>query len=261
MTLYAVVLFSLQCHGAERWKRSRRLIWRFCLAVKHSARSFLDASLIFALAMLIAATYTLANRVANPRAPLKAYAMQLTMYLAHLTLLPALILHHCNVRSLRRRRGRSLLWCLAGGLQIVTVGCLVRIKYDKGWETSLEGTWTNYHDPDQRLPWGSWCSDLAATARFKWWSLSLSSFVGLTMVLGVSFLRALRNFPETQARFRKTCILIYLVATWIFLFKFTVYRNTSKKRAGASNKDTEWSFGQILGLTSWVPVIVDLGYI
>jgi hypothetical protein len=48
---------------------------------------------------------------------------------------------------------------------------------------------------------------------------------------------------------------------WGFLMFFTVFRGQMNSRAGASNKDSEWSFGQILGLACWVPVIVELGYI
>lgn len=45
---------------------------------------------------------------------------------------------------------------------------------------------------------------------------------------------------------------------WALLGLFTRYRSSLRSVMGSSNKDSEWSFGQVLALTTWVPVAVDL---
>ena len=48
---------------------------------------------------------------------------------------------------------------------------------------------------------------------------------------------------------------------WMCQIRFTVFREALKDRVGATNKDSQWSFGQILCLASWVPVLVEVIYI
>jgi hypothetical protein len=59
VTFYVVSLLTLQYTTAERWMRKRYWIWRISLAVQHTVRPFLDASLIFALGVLVATMHTL----------------------------------------------------------------------------------------------------------------------------------------------------------------------------------------------------------
>lgn len=47
----------------------------------------------------------------------------------------------------------------------------------------------------------------------------------------------------------------------IYMALFGVVRLDYEALAGDANKDSEWSFGQILGLASWLPVLVDFAYI
>jgi hypothetical protein len=79
VTLYVFVLLLLQKPKAKEWLSKRPRTWQCCIAIKHSAKPFLDASIIFALAMLGAAAYTLVVRTADPRAPLTVY-IPLTLY-------------------------------------------------------------------------------------------------------------------------------------------------------------------------------------
>ena len=48
---------------------------------------------------------------------------------------------------------------------------------------------------------------------------------------------------------------------WITFAGFWYYHDLLLARAGSSNKESELSFGQVLSLTTWLPVLVDLGYI
>lgn len=45
---------------------------------------------------------------------------------------------------------------------------------------------------------------------------------------------------------------------WTFLFLFTAYREAVKQKAGESDQDTEWTFGQVLSLVTWAPVALEL---
>jgi hypothetical protein len=45
---------------------------------------------------------------------------------------------------------------------------------------------------------------------------------------------------------------------WAFVFLFTAYREAVKQKAGESDQDTEWTFGQVLSLVTWAPVALEL---
>lgn len=45
---------------------------------------------------------------------------------------------------------------------------------------------------------------------------------------------------------------------WTFLFLFTAYREAVKQKAGESDQDAEWTFGQVLSLVTWAPVALEL---
>lgn len=49
-----------------------------------------------------------------------------------------------------------------------------------------------------------------------------------------------------------------LVFMWLFLALFTAYREDVRLRAGDSDQDGEWTFGQVLSLATWAPVAVEL---
>jgi hypothetical protein len=47
---------------------------------------------------------------------------------------------------------------------------------------------------------------------------------------------------------------------WWSLGAFISLQRAIRKNAGESNQDYQWSFGQVLGLASWVPVAAEFGY-
>lgn len=53
----------------------------------------------------------------------------------------------------------------------------------------------------------------------------------------------------------------YITLMWWCLTRFIALRQSIKTRAGTSSQDYVWSFGQVLGLASWVPVLVELAYV
>ncbi|KAG6360890.1 hypothetical protein INS49_011958 [Diaporthe citri] len=45
---------------------------------------------------------------------------------------------------------------------------------------------------------------------------------------------------------------------WAFLGLFTAYRHDVLTKAGSANEDNEWTFGQVLSLTTWIPIGIEL---
>ncbi|KAL2272715.1 hypothetical protein FJTKL_06227 [Diaporthe vaccinii] len=45
---------------------------------------------------------------------------------------------------------------------------------------------------------------------------------------------------------------------WAFLGLFIAYRHDVLTKAGSASEDTEWTFGQVLSLTTWIPIGIEL---
>ncbi len=48
---------------------------------------------------------------------------------------------------------------------------------------------------------------------------------------------------------------------WFILAWFIVFNVNQERHAGASDQESQWSFGQILSLATWVPVVIELAYV
>lgn len=66
------------------------------------------------------------------------------------------------------------------------------------------------------------------------------------------------HWETTQPYLRLFNGFASLVFMWVFLALFTAYREDVRHRAGDSDQDGEWTFGQVLSLTTWAPVAVEL---
>jgi len=51
---------------------------------------------------------------------------------------------------------------------------------------------------------------------------------------------------------------ICLVLMWVLLVEFHIYRDQVSNIAGNSDEDGAWTFGQVLALGTWAPVLIDL---
>lgn len=91
-----------------------------------------------------------------------------------------------------------------------------------------------------------WLYNLADIYLGRWWKPALQQ-------------RSRRQ--ETQAKctiwLRISNGLICLVVMWAFLGLFTAYRHEVLTKAGRANEDNEWTFGQVLSLTTWIPIGID----
>jgi hypothetical protein len=48
---------------------------------------------------------------------------------------------------------------------------------------------------------------------------------------------------------------------WLCLGWFIYFQSYRNGIGGSNNNDTQWSFGQVLAVATWVPVLVEFGYI
>ncbi|KAK4154396.1 hypothetical protein C8A00DRAFT_14475 [Chaetomidium leptoderma] len=66
---------------------------------------------------------------------------------------------------------------------------------------------------------------------------------------------------ETGRLWRAVVTILAWIVMWVFLGVFTALRARSIEVAGASDKSNEWSFGQIVAVAAWVPVLLNFIYI
>ncbi|KAF2681215.1 hypothetical protein K458DRAFT_273430, partial [Lentithecium fluviatile CBS 122367] len=48
---------------------------------------------------------------------------------------------------------------------------------------------------------------------------------------------------------------------WAFLLYLIVMRKKINKGTGRTNQDHEWTFGQVLALATWAPVLIEFTFI
>jgi hypothetical protein len=70
-----------------------------------------------------------------------------------------------------------------------------------------------------------------------------------------------KKLEALRAHWWMVVAVLSLVGMWTYLALFTRYRQLIVSKAGITQQDTRWSFGQVLALATWAPVVVDFAYI
>lgn len=135
-TIYFIVLAPEVCRAFGKqpfgfsWKRYSKFVAGF----EESLQGFLDATLLFAIAMLIAAMTRYASYTRNPNTSPSMYALQDSVFLSAFSVLPAFVLQSLS-HELRRRRIRLFMWFLVLVFAI-TVDVLYNNEYLNKFDTS-----------------------------------------------------------------------------------------------------------------------------
>lgn len=255
--------------GSSQWAaRYRKLASGF----EGSVVGFLDAMLLFAVSMLVAAVTRYSSLMLYPEEVHSLFGLQNCVFLSAFSVFPAFVLQSIS-RDLRRRRVRLVLWDLVFVFALV-VEILYRLEYRSTVE-KLDTINSSTGSELGQIAWFSNCQpeDLRQSlqtllsvghgimlANCAWW---------LYNVAEIYFGRWWK--PELQQRsrlwdawakcrlwLRRSNGLICLAIMWAFLGLFTAYRHDVLTKAGSANEDNEWTFGQVLSLTTWIPIGIEL---
>jgi hypothetical protein len=236
------------------WLSDRRskipLIGRTLSAVQHSTQSFLDASIVFSIAMLSASLVSFANHDVFTSST--AAIMRLMPFSS---VLPVALLQLAASNMLHRNRGRLWSWVLLTALMItLLVIAQTFIVYDPSTSKDLD-----------QLNWELECLGKSSVDHIMWLSYGLAGLIILGVgcfVVGSFSASWQRHSAASWSRqvWWITLVTAFL-AMWLCLGWFIHFQEQRNNLGGADNKDTEWSFGQILAVATWVPVIIEFVYI
>lgn len=279
VTLYIAV------HMAARfgWRpRSRSIAHRVLTAVQESTRPFLDSALLFCVAVHFAAMFTFVRGRVDDDSPTPTTGAVVSVFIALYTIFPPLALHSCAAEHLRRKHGRRYIWSFVGALTVIMSG-LYYSDPQSPWRRQW-ADWDNLsaylsadeteidrlleEDPDHQLKWESFCVTKLGADRANWaftimlgiiTILVLLDLIIVANALRIPFLRSERR-PILRSVWRYRWVLsafFALQAMWVCLGIFFWFRNELNKHAGQENKDRQWTFGQILAVATWAPVIME----
>ncbi|KAF1828370.1 hypothetical protein BDW02DRAFT_466171, partial [Decorospora gaudefroyi] len=273
ISVYLPILLAIRFDWVPESASRLSVVSKTLLAVQHSTSTFLNASFVFSMSMLVAALVSFAQHASTERedwaskteirkwSTLTESAWALSILLPISSVLPVVLLHLGASNILRRVQGRKILWASVAVLISVVVALNCAYRPD---------SW--YHD-DEQTRFEDDCLDrymeyIPLIVRLTW-SLAGLLVLGITGYVIASLVFTLRNWPAPAWWIRisrplwfmtiaMTFCAMWLCLGWLMYFQ----RQLSKARAGGDdNKDAEWSFGQILALATWVPFLVEFVYL
>jgi hypothetical protein len=250
ITVYIPSLLSVRFGWLSDRRSAAPTIERTLLAVQHSTASFLNASIVFSIAMLSASLVSFAKRDHLTRS---TFAILLLMPFG--SVLPVTLLQLAASNMLRRHRGRLLLWILMTAL-MVTLLVTALLQNIRNIPTEDKAS--------KQVNWETHCLGEGNVMNLFWFTLSLAGLLilGIGCFVVGSFIAILRRQSASWPRRVWWITLVTAFLTmWLCLIWFIHFQIQRNDMAGKDNKDTEWSFGQILAVATWVPVIIDFGYI
>jgi hypothetical protein len=253
-----------------------------------SLDSFLAASMLISVVMLGAGVYTSAYgrddyRRSNPNQVLPylgsaIYDMVLSLLAGTFSIFPVLLLYALMGRhgggGGKRKGGKSgpapdihrvwlrrtvlfMIWCLGAAL----VYLAPRGDVDYLERHDEDATW-NQDFCDQRGGANYWRGMKAA--QFLVIGAPLTYLVLTTFVLTGFGIPGVVDKPwvvRWRSVWRLGVAWLNMLAMWGLLAYFTVLRHRIIKTAGGLDNEDKWSFGQILALATWAPVVAEYVYI
>ncbi|KAG6365977.1 hypothetical protein INS49_000153 [Diaporthe citri] len=281
-TAYPLILGSAAVGLFNRTSRLARIVGWF----RETISGFLDASLIFAVALVVAATYRFSSALRYPDQLDNAFSPSLwnAIIVALLSVSPPLILQCASGDTLRRKGLRLLLWSL---VVVFTTTSSILFFF---WYRSLKfsGLPTSTRTTSIQYLWNLCTKNLpkrvhqnlgfvvAAQTQLLLnlilWAYTKLSKSGSapdrrTTTTGYGGVqktqaRAINSHgsPRLMSVFQLRALQAFSaqLMMWLLLGRLTSLTLSDGVNAGDSFKNVKWSVGQVLGLAQFVPVVIDL---
>lgn len=236
--------------------------------------TILSAVLLFAISVNVASITRWAAPIVHPHEPHAFYGLLNANFMSSFSIFPALALQSLSP-GLRRKRIRLFLWFL-----VIIFALTVEVLYRYVYGAYFKYLWSQ----DTMVSEDIW---LAKCDSHKMRSILASMTTAGHVFLALNCLRWLyhatatfrrssleklkngrvdysgagpwrRRWEASQPYLRLLDGAVCGLFMWTFLFLFTAYREAVKQKAGESDQDTEWTFGQVLSLVTWAPVALEL---
>lgn len=280
-TVYPLI-FAL--HTLRLFTGSSRLA-RIADWFRETISGFLDASLIFAMAVVIAAMYRFVSAFRDPDQLDNAFAPSRwnAIIVALFSVFPPLILQCTSGDTLRRKGLRRLLWCLvvvftaaSSVLFFVWYRSLNVYKLPLTTTGSIQYLWNICTRDLPRRFQRNLGFVIAAQAQlllnFALWACTILPNLGpvhngRVSTVASGMLRKIQTWHEDSQRSPKRTlgfrlrvlqVLSAQLMMWLLLGLLTSLILSDGLIAGESFKNLKWSVGQVLGLAQFVPVVIDL---
>ncbi|KAI7775418.1 hypothetical protein LA080_006841 [Diaporthe eres] len=276
-TLYFIVLFSdsLRDYSGAAIPAGRKEGHSILInCFRKSLNTFQDAVLLFAISVNVASITRWAAPIVHPNEPHAFYGLLNANFMSSFSIFPALALQSLSP-GLRRKRIRLFLWFL-----VIIFALTVEVLYRYVYGAYFKYLWSQ----DTMVSEDIW---LAKCDSHKMRSILASMTTAGHVFLALNCLRWLyhatatfrrnsleklkngrvdysgagpwrRRWEASQPYLRLLDGAVCGLFMWTFLFLFTAYREAVKQKAGESDQDTEWTFGQVLSLVTWAPVALEL---
>lgn len=237
---------------------------------------------MFAISVNIAAMTRWLAPLVHPNDSHAFYGLLNSVFMSSFVVFPALALQSLTPGLAPHRRGiRLLLWTLVV-LFVAVVEALYRYIYLTDyffvslWGSAVEfneDLWLRNCDSETlrvQLGYLTMAGHIFLTVDCLWYAYQVTAPCRRGRRGGLRKVRA-RLVPDERRRawwrgrwegwqpyLRLGNGFASLVFMWLFLVLFTAYREDVRHRAGDSDQDGEWTFGQVLSLATWAPVAVEL---
>ena len=246
-----------------------------------SAEKYLDFALVYAAGYLLAALSRFVSafrHYLNDR-PVATYSLGASVFMSAFSIFPAILLQSL-APGIRRSFQRQVLWALIVLLFIIVNALLgaVESRNFPDWVYGNVDSTTAIALQD--ILWEQACDESS-----QWWTVVGIYIVGVVVLIPNGFWwlaytvsritpvrRKIlqlededawaRNMYQRWKRYRiKLRIvngIVCGVMMWVFLATFHWYSNSLAQRAGESDKDTQWTFGQVLAPVAFLQIVFDI---
>ncbi|WQF77305.1 hypothetical protein CDEST_02319 [Colletotrichum destructivum] len=233
-------------------------------AFRGSLDIFLGGAMLISVAMLGASVYSSATNFkerseSNPDLPTSdsIYEMALALIASNFSVFPVMLLYalakHDGHRKWLHRSVLLLLW----GLSVTVVYLAPRGEVDY----ALRKSGHRNFECDQR---GSQYWKAVKATQFLVIGLPLMWLV-VTIFLTTGFkIPGMVDRPwvkRWRSMWRLSVAWVNMLIMWAILAYFTQFRQKIIDAAGGLDKNDKWTFGQVLALAAWVPIVVEILYI